>query len=310
MNYYKKGEKVAIRQAFGEALFVVAGKNDKIVALSADLAGSLTLNKFWEKYPERFFNTGVAEQNMIGVSAGLAIEGFIPFAGTFGCFLGRTIDHVRQSINHNGLNVKIVGSHGGVSNAQDGPSAHAIEDIAFFRSMPNMAIVVPADPNQTLKAVEPVTNYKTSVYLRLYREPLSVFTDESVEFTIGKAQVLKEGKDLTVISCGPHVGICLEIAEELQDKISIEVINNHTIAPIDHETIVTSVKKTGKAVTVEDHYVVGGLGSAVSEVLAEYYPAPLKRIGLTSYATTGLYQDVLKKMGIDKEGIKKTITSL
>jgi len=305
MKYYETGEKVAIRQAFGKTLIELAGKDKKLIAISADLGGSLTLDGFGAKYPDRYYNTGVAEQDMIGVAAGFALRGYRPFAGTFGSFLGRAMDHVRQSVCHNKLNVKIVGSHGGVSNAQDGPSAHALEDFAMFRALPHMAVIMPSDPNQTIKAVQALVSYDGPAYLRLYREPLPVFTTAKTPFSIGKANVMREGSDVTVIACGPHVGMALEIVKELD--VDIEIIDNHSLSPIDSQTIIKSAKKTKAVITVEDHSVNGGLGSVVAEVLVENYPVPMYRVGLRDFATTGSYQDVINYAGIGKSDIKKAI---
>jgi len=305
MKYYKVREKVAIRQAFGEALIELAGRDKKIVAISADLGGSLTLDEFGAKYPDRYYNTGVAEQDMIGVAAGFALRGYKPFAGTFGSFLGRAMDHVRQSVCHNKLNVKIVGSHGGISNAQDGPSAHALEDFAMFRALPNMLVIMPSDPNQTIKAVEALVKHNGPAYLRLYREPLPVFTTEETPFTIGKANIMREGCEVTVVACGPHVGLALEIAKEI--NIDIEIIDSHSLNPIDSQTIIESAKKTKAVITVEDHSVNGGLGSAVAEVLVENYPVPMERVGLHSFATTGSYEEVANYVGIGRKDIIKAI---
>lgn len=311
MKYYKLGEPVAIRKAFGEAFYQTAKKDSKLVVVTADLGGSLSLSQFWQAFPNRYFNCGVAEQNMIGITAGLAIQGFTPFAASFGSFLTRTLDHVRQSIGHNNLNVKIVGSHGGVSNAKDGPSAHALEDLAMFRTFPQMAVVVMADANQTLKALPAIAKHPTSVYLRLYREPLPVFTDKTTPFTIGKANILRPGTDISLIACGPQVGFCLEAADKLaKQSISAEVIDCHTLKPIDVKTITVSAKKTQTVITVEDHYIDGGLGSAVAEVLSENHPTPMKRIGLTDFSTTGDYHDVIKKVGIDTQAIIKATKKL
>jgi transketolase len=310
MEFYPIGEKVAIRKAFGKALLEVFRENDQVLALTGDLASSLGMDKIGEEFPERFFNVGVAEQDLIGIAAGLALQGFIPFAGTFGSFLGRTMDHVRQSVGHNGVNVKIVGSHGGVSNAKDGPSAHALEDLAMFRALPKMAVVVPADANQTLKAVAAVAAYPTSVYLRLYREPLPVFTDKNTPFEIGRADVIREGSDVSVIAVGPHVGFSLEVAAELADNIAVEVINCHTLAPIDAETIIASAKKTEAVVTVEDHNIHGGLGSAVAEVLSENLPTRMVRVALRDFAASGAYLDVINAAGIGKKDIREAIKRL
>lgn len=308
--YYPRGELVAIRSGFGEAFFRIASQNPKLVAVTADLGGSVNLNSFAQAYPERYFNCGVAEANMIGISAGLAIMGFVPFAATFGSFLGRAMDHVRQSVGHNKLNVKIVGSHGGVSNALDGPSAHALEDLAMFRALPEMAIVVVADANQAFKAVAAAVEYPTSVYLRLYREPLPVFTDQSTPFSIGQANVLRPGLDATVVACGPHVGFCLEWAEELSPEASLEVIDCHTLKPLDADTLLSSARKTQAVVTVEDHNVHGGLGSAVAELLGEHLPVPMKRVGLTGYATSGKYADLINAVGIGKDSVRAALVDV
>lgn len=309
-SYYKIGEKIAIRTAFGEAFYNAARNNDKLVAVTADLGGSLSLNRFWTEYPDRYFNCGVAEQNMIGISAGLALTGYLPFAGTFAAFLGRAMDHIRVSIMHNKLNVKIVGSHGGISNAKDGASAHALEDIAMFRAIPNMAVIVIADSNQAYKAVKEVADYPLPAYLRLYREPLSVFTSPDTPFEIGKANVMREGTDVTVISCGQHVGFCLDWAEQLSAKFSIEVIDSHTIKPLDSITIINSAKKTGRVITVEDHFVDGGLGSAVAEALSENFPVALRRIGLKNYAPSGSYVDLIDAVGIGRSDLETAIELL
>jgi len=309
-NYYPKGSKIAIREGFGAAFYEVAKGNPNIVAVTADLGGSLKLNKFWESFPERYFNCGVAEENMIGLSAGLALMGYLPFAGTFASFLGRAMDHIRQSILHNKVNVKIVGSHGGVSNAQDGASAHAIEDIAMFRVLPNMAVVVVADANQAFKAVPAVATYPTPVYLRLYREPTPIFTDEDTPFEIGKANVLCQGKDVTIVACGAHVGFCLDWVREWKDEFSAEVIDCHTIKPLDSTIILNSVKKTGAIVTVEDHLITGGLGSAVAELLADNLYVPFARVGLSNYAPSSPYYELINKVGIGKKDVKRAIMSV
>ncbi|MBN1955476.1 MAG: transketolase family protein [Anaerolineae bacterium] len=305
--YYPKGKLLAIRYAFGEAFYEMAKENPQAVVVTADLGGSVNLKKFWDAYPERYYNCGVAETNMIGICAGLAIMGYTPFAVTFGSFIGRTIDHIRQSIGQNNLNVKIVGSHGGVSNAKDGPSAHALEDLAMVRAMPDMAIVVIADPNQLFKAVPAVNEYETSVYLRLYREPLPIFLDEEAPFEIGKANVMCQGDDVTIVACGPQVGFCMKWAEEWASEFSATVIDCHTLKPLDKDTLLASARKTGAVVTVEDHNIHGGLGSAVAEMLVENDPLPMKRVGLKGFAASGAYVDVINAAGIGKAGVRKAV---
>jgi transketolase len=305
-----EGDLVAIRASFGPTFSSLAESDERLVAVTADLGGSVGLAKFGEAHPDRYLNCGVAEQDMIGMAAGLALAGFVPYAITFGSFLGRAMDHVRQSIGHNRLKVNVVGSHGGISNGKDGPSAHAIEDIAFFRAMPPFAVVVVADANQLVPALKASIDHPEPVYLRLYREPTPVFYDESAEFEIGKANVLREGTDLTLVACGPHVGYCLRWLEVWGQDCSIELIDCHTVKPIDEETILRSAAKTGRVVTVEDHYVNGGLGSAVAELLSERRPTPLRRVGLRGYATSGPYYELLDYAGLGEEAVRSAMDEL
>lgn len=320
--------KIATREAFGEGLYELMQKDERIVALTADLGESLRMLKIREDMPERFIDIGVAEANMAGVAAGLALGGYIPVAGTFGIFMTRAFDHIRvqicqnlpspkategQATSSDGLHVILVGSHGGVSNALDGGSAHALEDIAYMRALPNMTIVFPADANEMKQALPAVVAAKGPVYLRLYREPtqpLSRWTGagQAPKFELGKVQVLRKGRDVTIVGTGPQVVFALEAAEKLkQDKIDAEVVNVHTLQPIDVKTIIASAKKTGRVVTVEDHNINGGLGSAVAEVLGEYQPTPMKRIAVTQFGESGKYADLIAKLGIDAEGIYKTV---
>lgn len=305
---YPLGDAVAVRQAFGPAFAEFAGQHPSAVVVTADLGGSVNLKEFWDVYPQRYFNCGVAEQDMIGICAGLAITGFNPFAVTFGSFLGRAMDHIRQSVGHNKLKVNIVGSHGGVSNAQDGPSAHALEDLAMFRAVPNMAVVVPSDPNQLSKALPQLAEWPTATFLRLYREPLPVFTEADAPFEIGKAIVRKPGSDVTVVACGPHVGFCLDWVQDFD--FDTEVIECHTLKPIDAETIAASARKTGAVVTVEDHSIYGGLGSAVAEVLVENAPTPMERVGMQTYARSGPYMALIDSIGLGKDSVLGAIKTV
>jgi transketolase len=300
----------AVRAEFGSTFEQIAKEDERVVAVTADLGGSVGLGNFASANPDRYFNCGVAEQNMVGICAGLAMQGFVPFAITFGSFLGRAVDHVRQSIGHNRLKVNVVGSHGGISNGKDGPSAHAIEDLAIFRAMPTFAVVVVADANQLVPAVRASVEHPGPVYLRLYREPTPVFYGDDPEFTIGRANVLREGSDVTVVACGPHVGFCLKWAEAWQDELSIEVIDCHTLQPLDVETIVTSAGKTGAVVTVEDHLVNGGLGSAVAEALGEHLPTKMRRVGLRDYATSGAYYELVDHVGIGGDALRQAISAV
>lgn len=294
-----QSENIALRDAFGEALLDLGKENPRVVALTADLAESLRLVKFAEHFPQRFLEVGVAEENLVGAAAGFALGGFVPFAGSFGCFLTRAFDHVRVSICQNGLHVILVGSHGGVSNAADGASAHALEDLAMMRALPNMTVVVPADANEMRQAVRAVADHDGPVYLRLYREPTPVFSDLERSFVIGKATAEREGSDVTVVACGPQVATALAAAAELQGTVDVEVVNASTVKPIDAKTVVASAQKTGRVVTLEDHSVYGGLGSAVAEILSEHYPVPVTRLGLKTFGESGTYADVARHVGID-----------
>lgn len=301
-------ELVATRQAFGETLYELMQEDEKIVALTADLGESLRMLKIRDDMPERFIDTGVAEANMAGVAAGLAIGGYVPVAGTFAVFMTRAFDHVRVQICQNNLHVVLVGSHGGVSNALDGGSAHALEDLAYMRALPNMTVVFPADVNETRQALPEIIGTEGPVYLRLYREPTPVFTKSGEKFEIGKAKIMRPGKDVSIIATGPQAAFALEAAEKLKsDKIDAEVLNVHTLQPIDVKTVASSAKKTGKVITVEDHNINGGLGSAVAEVLGERQPTPMKRIGVTQFGESGAYADLAGKLGLDAEGIYKTV---
>jgi transketolase len=304
-------ELIATRQAFGETLFEIMKEDERVMALTADLGESLRMLEIREEMPERFLDVGVAEANMAGVAAGLALGGLIPVAGTFGIFLTRAFDHIRLQICQNNLHAIMVGSHGGVSNALDGGSAHALEDIAYMRSLPNMMVVFPGDANEMRKALRAVINIDSPVYLRLYREATPVFTNTESPFELGKANVWREGNDVTVVGTGPQTAFALEAALSLQEEgISVEVINVHTIKPLDVSTIVLSAEKTGRVVTVEDHNINGGLGSAVAEALSEHHPTPLKRVGVTQFGESGKYYELTAKLGIDTDGIKRTVKDL
>lgn len=295
---------IATRQAFGETLLEVMRSNKKVLAVTADLGESLRLLPICNEMPERFVDVGVAESNMVGVSAGLALGGFVPVAGTFAVFMTRAYDHIRMQVCQNNLHVVLVGSHGGISNALDGGSAHALEDIAYMRTLPNMTIIYPADYNETKEALKASIAARGPVYIRLYREPTPVIEKKSEAFKIGRARVLRAGKDVSLIACGSQVLFALEAAQVLKDKgIDAEVINVHTIQPLDVKTIVASGMKTGAVVTVEDHSINGGLGSAVAEALVENFPVPMKRLGVRQFGESGPYKELAAKLGIDAAGI-------
>src|SRR4030042_4312113 len=277
-------EKISMRDGYGEGL-LEAGKNPDVVALSADLKQSTRVDSFAEKFPERFFECGIAEQNMIGIAAGLALNGKIPFASSLAVFApGRTWDQIRVSVCYSKANVKIVGSHAGSSVGGDGTTYQALEDIAIARVLPNMAVVVPCDYIETRKAAVYVAEHKGPLYLRFARGKTAVITTEATPFKFGQAEIFREGKDVTIIACGPLVYYCLLAAKELEKEgISVQVINNHTVKPIDKLGIAKEAKETGAIVTVEEHQIDGGLGGAVAEVLAENYPAPMVRVGMPDH---------------------------
>lgn len=297
-------EMIATRQAFGEGLFELMKRNKKIVALTADLGESLRMLNIREKMPDRFIDTGVAEANMAGMAAGLALAGYIPVAGTFAVFLTRAFDHIRLQICQNNVHAIMVGSHGGVSNALDGGSAHALEDIAYMRALPNMTIINPGDAHETRQALSALVAHNGPIYLRLYREPTPLFTQPNEKFKIGAACVIRGGKDVTIVSTGPQTAFALAAAEKLKaDGIDAGVVHVSTIQPIDAQTIATQARRTQRVVTVEDHNINGGLGSAVAEVLGEYSPVPLRRIGVRQFGESGKYADLINKLGIDTDGI-------
>lgn len=294
----------SMRDAFGEAILQLGKINPKVLALTADVEPSVRLTNFAGEFPERFFNVGVAEANMIGIAAGLALEGFIPFCSSFAVFVpGRCFDHIRVSICQNKANVKIIGSHYGFSNAGDGASAQSVEDIALMLSLPEMTIICPADGVETQKAVLAAAEKEGPVYLRISRAETPLITKEEDNFEIGKASVLKKGKEVTIIVCGSLVSEALSAAE----KINAEVINLSTIKPLDQETILSSVKKTGKVITLEEHSIIGGMGSMVAEFLGEKYPLPIKIMGIPDVfgESARNYQELLDKYGLNAENIIK-----
>jgi transketolase len=272
----------AIRIATGAALAELGAEREDIVALDADLAHATMSCTFGEKYPERFFNCGIAEQNMVGIAAGLAISGFTPVACTFAMFgAGRAFEQVRNSVCYPGLNVKLVLSHSGLSVGEDGGSHQAIEDISLMRSIPGMTVLVPCDANEARRALRAAVAFKGPVYIRAARLPAPVFTADDMPFEIGKAITLREGDDLGILATGLMVYQALLAAEELEKAgIRATVINVHSIKPIDRQAIIDVARKTGRLITVEEHSVIGGLGSAVAEVLADECPTPLKRMGV------------------------------
>lgn len=298
-----------MRDAFGEAMVELGKVNPKVLALTADLGSSTRLTEFAESFPDRYFNVGVAEANMIGVAAGLALEGFIPFCTSFAVFLpGRCFDQIRVSICQNKANVKLIGSHYGFTNPGDGATAQGIEDIALMRVLPGMTVLCPADAVQTKKAVLAMAEKDGTVYLRISRAETPIITKEADNFEIGKAQILRSGKKVTIIACGSLVQQALLAAE----KVDGEVINLHTIKPLDKEAILKSVRKTGRVVSIEEHSIYGGMGSAVAEFLSVKYPAPMKILGIPDVfgESAREYRQLLDKYGLTGENIIKTFQDL
>jgi transketolase len=302
--------KRATRDGFGKALYDLGKRNPKVVALCADLTDSLKMTDFKNAFPDRFFECGVAEANMMGVAAGLATAGFLPYVGTFANFgTGRVYDQIRQSIAYSEKPVKICCSHAGLTLGEDGATHQILEDIALMRVLPNMVVVVPADANQTYQATLDIAELDQPVYLRFGRPSWPVFLPEKdPTFQIGKIQLLKEGSDLTIVACGHLVWEALLATMELEKEhqVSVELINLHTIKPLDTEGLLRSIQKTGCLLTVEEHQVAGGMGSAVIEALAEITPVPYYRIGVRdSFGESGKPHELLQKYGLSKEFIKK-----
>jgi len=303
-------KKIATRDAYGKALVALGQSNERIVVLDADLAKSTKTMDFAKAIPERFFDIGIAEQNMIGIAAGLAASGKIPFASSFAMFAtGRAFEQIRNSIAYPKLNVKIAATHAGLTVGEDGGSHQAIEDIALMRALPNMTVIVPADAVETEKAVAAIAAYEGPVYLRLGRPAVPVLYDDSYTFTIGKADVLQTGEDVTIVAAGIMVSKALEAAKLLTEEgIRAEVINASTIKPLDRETILQSVKKTGRVVTAEEHNIIGGLGSAVAELVTEEFPVPVRRVGVQDvFGESGSPNELLEKYHLTPQAIVEAV---
>lgn len=294
------------RSGFGEGILELGRTNPNVVALTADLAGSLKLNDFIKEFPDRFIQCGIAEANMIGVAAGLTIGGKIPFTTTFANFsTSRVYDQVRQSVAYSGKNVKICASHAGLTLGEDGATHQVLEDIGMMRMLPGMAVIVPCDFNQTKAATIAIADHQGPVYLRFGRPKWPNFTAPDQKFEIGKAQVLNEGTDVTIIACGHLVWIAVEAARILAEKgISVYLINMHTIKPLDEAAILSSVGKTGCVVTAEEHQINGGLGDAVANVLSRNNPAPHEYVAvMDTFGESGTPNQLLEKYGLNKENI-------
>lgn len=306
---WRTAPKLAIRDGVGRGLVAIGAKHDDIVVLTADLAESVRVREFADNYPERFFDVGVAEQNMIGVAAGMSFEGFVPYAASYATFSpGRSWEQIRVSLALSNANVKIIGAHAGVATGVNGPSHQATEDIAMMRVLPNMVVLVPADAAQAETAIKVAYVHQGPLYIRSTRPSTPNFT-KSGELEIGKAYVYREGRDVTICACGIQVWDSLIVAEELaKEGIECEVINVSSIKPIDPYTIVESAKKTGKVITIEDHQASGGMGTAVTELLSERYPLLVKRLGIADrFGISGAFEAVYKNMGLDRASVKKAV---
>jgi transketolase len=289
------------RSGFGDGIAEAARKNEHIVALTADLAGSLKLNQFMKEFPDRFIQCGIAEANMIGIAAGLTIGGKIPFTTTFANFsTGRVYDQIRQSVAYSNKNVKICASHAGLTLGEDGATHQILEDIGLMKMLPGMTVIVPADYNQTKQATMAIADYEGPVYLRFGRPVWPIFTKPEDEFVIGKAQMLSQGTDVSIFACGHMVWQAVQAGIILQEKgISVEVINIHTIKPLDTDAVVRSLSKTRCAVTCEEHNVLGGLGDSIAQTAARHCPVPIEFIGTNdTFGESGKPMDLLTKYGL------------
>lgn len=299
------------RSGFGQGLLELGRKNPDVVALCADLTGSLKMDAFEAEFPDRFFQCGISEANMIGVAAGLTIGGKIPFTGTFANFsTARVMDQIRQSVCYSKKNVKICASHAGLTLGEDGATHQSLEDIGMMRMLPGMTVVVPCDYNQTRLATLAVAELQGPVYLRFGRPKWDIFTPaEDPTFQIGKAQVLVQGTDLTLFACGHMVWISLQAAARLQEEgISVEVINLHTIKPLDENAIVASARKTGHVVTAEEHNRHGGLGDAVAQVLGRLQPTPMTCVAVNdTFGESGQPEELLEKYGLGVEHVMAAV---
>ncbi len=290
---------IAIRDAYGEALRKLGQRNEKIIALEADVGGSTKSAVFGKAFPERYFNVGISEMNMVSMAAGFATEGFIPFVNTFSIFLAsRGLDPIQSLIAYDSLNVKLAGTYCGMSDSYDGASHQAMGDMASLCAIPNMTVVCVADAVETEKAVFALAEHPGPVYLRLSRAPAPVIFDDNYEFKIGKGITLRDGGDITIIANGIVLHKALEAAEILdKEGIQATVVNMPTIKPIDRELIIKCAKKTGAIVAVEEHSIYGGLCSAVAQVLAEEYPVAMEMVGVSEFAESGDYEQLLEKYG-------------
>ena len=309
----RRTEPIATRFAYGEALVELGHENPRLVVLEADISKSTQTQHFAKAFPERFFQMGCAEANAMVAAAGLATTGKIPFVSTYAVFGSmRACEQVRSFVAYPRLNVKIAVSHGGVTSANDGPTHQGTEDLGIMRTIPNLTVIVPADYYATKKLVHAAALLEGPVYLRFTRDPVPIIYGPESDFTIGKGVRLREGSDVTLVAIGDLVAIALEAAEQLGARgLSAEVIDMHTLKPLDGELVLRSAEKTRRVVAIEDHQINGGLGSAVAEVLSENLPTPMRRIGLRdTFAESGEYRLLLKKYGLDAAAVMRAVEQL
>jgi len=305
---FTKPQKKAMRDGFGDALLELGKRNPKVVGLCADLTESVKMEAFAKKYPHRYFQCGVAEQNLVAVSAGLALAGKIPFASTFGVFFMRTIDQIRISVCYNQANVKLAASHGGITVGADGATHQALEDLGVMRGLPNMTVVCPADYWQTYQATLVIAAKKGPYYLHFGRTEVPMITTKDTTFQLGKAQILLDGSDVTVVACGIMVYEALKAADALKNRVSVQVINCHTLKPLDKASLLEAARKTKAVVTAEEHQVNNGLGSAVAEVLGQNYPVPMEMVGVhDNFGESGKPDELMKKYHITSNDIVMAI---
>jgi len=310
MPKYQSKELKATRLGFGEALVELGKENPNVVVVGGDVTGSVRTDLFMKAFPDRFFSVGVAEQDMMGTAAGLAVAGKIPFASTYGEFAtGRPFDQIRQSIAYSELPVKICASHCGITVGPDGATHQSLEDISTMRTLPHMTVISPCDYWETKKAIKATVQWAKPAYVRFFRDNTPVFTGESTPYTIGKANTLIDGSDVTVIACGLQVWEAI-LAEEVlaAEGISVRVVNMHTIKPLDKECVLKAAKETGAIVTAEDHQIHGGLGSAVAETLVQGHPVPQEFVAVRdTFGESGKGDELMKKYGIAKDAIIQAV---
>ncbi len=308
MNLFDpKIEQVPTRNGFGDALLELGEKNKDVVVLTGDLAESTRSLAFGQKYPQRFIEAGIAEQNMMSIAAGLALSGKIPFISSYAVFNpGRNWDQLRVSVCYSRANVKVAGAHAGVSVGPDGATHQALEDIAITRVIPNLTVIVPCDYHETKKATIAAAAIKGPVYFRFTREKTPVFTTPASPFKVGRAETLKEGRDVVIVGAGPILYEALLAAKQLSAKINVGVLNLHTIKPIDKAALIKAAKSAGAIVTIEEHQINGGIGGAVSEILSENYPVPVRRVGvLDRFGESGEPGQLIEKFGLGSKSIAR-----